>query len=131
MKFLVVLMALAVAVQSSVIPYPYGVVGAPHVVAAGWPWAAPITQYSHIGPYAVAPAVTVAKHVPAAVQVVATHHGVVHAPVVAAHAPAVVVAPAPAASYTAATRGAVHQAPLEGHAVSQTSLNLAPAPGTV
>jgi hypothetical protein len=34
------------------------------------------------------------------------------------------------ATYNAVTRGAVHQAPLEGHAVSQTSLNLAPAPGT-
>lgn len=34
------------------------------------------------------------------------------------------------ATYTAATRGAVHTAPLEGHALSQTSLNVAPAPGT-
>lgn len=45
-------------------------------------------------------------------------------------APGVVVAK-PSASFTAATRGAVFQAPLEGHAVSQTALNLAPAPGTV
>lgn len=84
-----------------------------------------VLKTKKIPAYAVHPAVTVAKHVPAAVQVIAHPH--VHA-----HAPAVVVAaPAPAASYTAATRGAVHQAPLEGHAVSQTSLNLAPAPGTV
>ncbi|XP_053692466.1 adult cuticle protein 1-like [Sabethes cyaneus] len=35
-----------------------------------------------------------------------------------------------AASYVAANRGAVHKAPLVGHAVNQKSLNLAPAPGT-
>ncbi|XP_055644220.1 adult cuticle protein 1-like [Toxorhynchites rutilus septentrionalis] len=33
--------------------------------------------------------------------------------------------------YLAATRGAVHDAPLAGHAISQQSLNLAPAPGTL
>ncbi|XP_055540275.1 adult cuticle protein 1-like [Wyeomyia smithii] len=35
-----------------------------------------------------------------------------------------------AASYVAANRGAVHKAPLVGHALNQKSLNLAPAPGT-
>ncbi|XP_052866217.1 adult cuticle protein 1-like [Anopheles cruzii] len=46
-------------------------------------------------------------------------------------APAVVaLAPAPAATAVSATRGAVHVAPLPGHSVSQTQLNLAPAPGT-
>uniref|UniRef100_A0A182QIS8 Uncharacterized protein n=1 Tax=Anopheles farauti TaxID=69004 RepID=A0A182QIS8_9DIPT len=47
-------------------------------------------------------------------------------------APAVVAvaAPAPAATAVSATRGAVHVAPLPGHSVSQTQLNLAPAPGT-
>ncbi|KFB44215.1 AGAP008444-PA-like protein [Anopheles sinensis] len=46
-------------------------------------------------------------------------------------APAVVaVAPAPAATAVSATRGAVHVAPLPGHSVSQTQLNLAAAPGT-
>uniref|UniRef100_A0A182MS90 DUF4794 domain-containing protein n=1 Tax=Anopheles culicifacies TaxID=139723 RepID=A0A182MS90_9DIPT len=45
--------------------------------------------------------------------------------------PAVVaVAPAPAATAVSATRGAVHVAPLPGHSVSQTQLNLAAAPGT-
>uniref|UniRef100_A0A182SFA6 Cuticle protein n=1 Tax=Anopheles maculatus TaxID=74869 RepID=A0A182SFA6_9DIPT len=45
--------------------------------------------------------------------------------------PAVVaVAPAPAATAVSATRGAVHVAPLPGHSVSQTQLNLAPAPGS-
>ena len=42
----------------------------------------------------------------------------------------VVAAPGPA-TYQAITRGAVHTAPLEGHSVSQTSLNLEPAPGTL
>ncbi|XP_049287578.1 adult cuticle protein 1-like [Anopheles funestus] len=45
--------------------------------------------------------------------------------------PAIVaVAPAPAATAVSATRGAVHVAPLPGHSVSQTQLNLAAAPGT-
>lgn len=58
-----------------------------------------------------------------------------HAPVVVdhshlihAHVPHVVPGPA---TYQAITRGAVHTAPLEGHSVSQTSLNLEPAPGTL
>lgn len=49
MKCVFVLLAFAVAVQSSVIPYPYAAwpYGAwPH---AGWPYAAPIAQYSHVG----------------------------------------------------------------------------------
>ncbi|XP_037926527.1 adult cuticle protein 1-like [Hermetia illucens] len=47
-------------------------------------------------------------------------------------APAV-VAPVVAAqgSYVAQTRGAVHVAPLEGHANSAASINLEAAPGTV
>ncbi|XP_053673594.1 adult cuticle protein 1-like [Anopheles nili] len=48
-----------------------------------------------------------------------------------APAPAVVaLAPPPAATAVSATRGSVHVAPLPGHAVSQTQLNLAPAPGS-
>jgi hypothetical protein len=50
------------------------------------------------------------------------------APVVyAAHATVLAKAPA---TYTAQTRGSIHTAPLEGHELSQTSLNVAPAPGT-
>jgi Cuticle protein len=54
---------------------------------------------------------------------------------IAYSAPAIVAAPALAlakapATYTAQTRGSFHQAPLEGHELSQTSLNVAPAPGT-
>lgn len=86
---------------------------APYAHAVHAPWAhAPITQYSSYPAY----------HAPLSV----AHH--VAAPW--AH-PAVVPVAKVAASYTAATRGAVHTAPLEGHAISQTSLNLAPAPGTL
>ncbi|EDO63556.1 adult cuticle protein 1-like [Anopheles arabiensis] len=42
----------------------------------------------------------------------------------------VALAPAPGATAVSATRGAVHVAPLPGHSVSQTQLNLAPAPGS-
>lgn len=59
----------------------------------------------------------------------ASHNLLAHNVVAAPHA-AIAVAPL-GAGYTAATRGAVHTAPLPGHAVSQTSLNLAPAPGTL
>ncbi|KAL1374023.1 hypothetical protein pipiens_005036 [Culex pipiens pipiens] len=47
------------------------------------------------------------------------------------HSAAVIAAPVQhSATYVAANRGAVHKAPLAGHAVNQKSLNLAPAPGT-
>ncbi|XP_073825467.1 uncharacterized protein [Musca autumnalis] len=45
------------------------------------------------------------------------------------HVPAVVVA-APAAVSVSKTRGAVHVAPLPGHAQSVVQANLQPAPGT-
>lgn len=93
---------------------------------AAWPYGAhlhaPITQYSSY---------------PAIAPIAYAHHGYpahVAAPALYSHyhaAPAVVPVAKVAASYTAATRGAVHTAPLEGHAISQTSLNLAPAPGTL
>lgn len=34
-------------------------------------------------------------------------------------------------NYVAATRGAVHTAPLPGHSQSASSINLEPAPGTL
>ncbi|XP_058453836.1 adult cuticle protein 1-like [Malaya genurostris] len=49
------------------------------------------------------------------------------APVVAVDA---AVDPAPVATSVTATRGAVHVAPLPGHAINQQQLNLALAPGT-
>uniref|UniRef100_A0A182PWY0 Cuticle protein n=1 Tax=Anopheles epiroticus TaxID=199890 RepID=A0A182PWY0_9DIPT len=59
------------------------------------------------------------------------------APVAVAPAATVVAQPAVAvvaqkeARYVAANRGAVHEAPLAGHAVNQQSLNLEAAPGTL
>jgi hypothetical protein len=101
--------------------YAHHVAAAPLVHTAAWghaahlaaPWA-PITQYSSID---------LAHHVPAY-----AHH-IPAAKIIAA--PAVHALPVHGASYTAANRGSVHTAPLPGHAVSQTSLNLAPAPGTL
>lgn len=92
--------------------------------AAAWPaahWAhpAPITQYSSlplVHAYPHGPAISYAHHV-AAPHVIA--------------APALVPVAKLGASYTAVNRGSVHTAPLPGHAISQTSLNLAPAPGTL
>ncbi|KAK7873623.1 hypothetical protein R5R35_009311 [Gryllus longicercus] len=50
------------------------------------------------------------------------------APVVAAP---VVAAPVVGAGYTAVTRGAVHSAPLPGHAIGSAHVNVQPAPGTL
>ncbi|KAL7034856.1 hypothetical protein ACKWTF_008145 [Chironomus riparius] len=115
------LIALFVACASSSAVWPY---------APSAPWAysayshAPITQYSsYPAYYAHAPAVSYANHV--AAPYVASPY--VAAPYV--HAPVVAAIPH-TATYTAANKGSVHTAPLPGHAVSQTSLNLAPAPGT-
>ncbi|XP_065083805.1 adult cuticle protein 1-like [Ochlerotatus camptorhynchus] len=68
--------------------------------------------------YAAAPAVSYAAY---------NYH-----PTAYVHQPAVPVAvyAQQEARYLAANRGAVHDAPLPGHTVSQQSLNLAPAPGT-
>ena len=111
------LLALFFACAQSSAVWPYA---APWAYSAPWSHA-PITQYSTYPAYAHAPAISYAAHV--ATPYVAAPY--VHSPV------AKVVALPHAASYTAANRGSVHTAPLPGHAVSQTSLNLAPAPGTL
>ncbi|XP_043662713.1 adult cuticle protein 1 [Drosophila teissieri] len=127
MKFAVAVvftLALAMGVQSSVIPLlsqvaghglSYTAVSGPAVVAS--PWAVP------------------AAHWPAAVNVASWPPAAIHAAapaVVAAHAPSVVVAPvAHSGVYTAQTRGAIHTAPLAGHIQSVASINAAPAPGTL
>lgn len=119
----------AVAAQSSAV-WPY----------SAWAHApalhAPITQYSswpavHAHAYAPA-AISYAHHVAAPHHVAVAPHHVVAAPVHHAYASHVVAAPVHhhGATYTAANRGSVHTAPLPGHIASQTSLNLAPAPGT-
>jgi hypothetical protein len=109
---------------------------------AGHPYTAvpAISQYSHFG-YSGVPVATsyAAQYSPAAVHYATPYAGypVAHhiatplaysAPAVYA-APATILAKAPA-TYTAQTRGSIHTAPLEGHELSQTSLNVAPAPGT-
>ncbi|KAK7873619.1 hypothetical protein R5R35_009309 [Gryllus longicercus] len=57
------------------------------------------------------------------------------APAVAYAAPAAIAAPVVAApigaGYTAVTRGAVHTAPLPGHAIGSAHVNVQPAPGTL
>ncbi|XP_058987318.1 adult cuticle protein 1-like [Musca domestica] len=107
-------LALALGVQSSLVPgvvtqvagggLSYTAVSSP-VVAAPWP----LYPHAAVAVHAAAPAVAV-------------HAAPVHAPV---------VVPAVQGSYVAQTRGAVHTAPLAGHASSVANVNLAPAPGTV
>ncbi|XP_065083713.1 adult cuticle protein 1-like [Ochlerotatus camptorhynchus] len=84
-----------------------------------WPWAPWHAAWPGAWPAAAWPAATYPWGWPAAVPA--------PAPVVAIDAPAV---PEPAATSVTATRGAVHVAPLPGHAINQQQLNLAPAPGT-
>eukprot|EP00099_Drosophila_melanogaster_P014145 NP_477115.1 adult cuticle protein 1 [Drosophila melanogaster] len=135
MKFAVAViftLALAMGVQSSVIPLlsqvaghglSYTAVSGPAVVAS--PWAVPAAHWPA--------AVNVASWPPAAIHAAAPAVLAAPAPaVVAAHAPSVVVAPvAHSGVYTAQTRGAIHTAPLAGHIQSVASINAAPAPGTL
>ncbi|KAH8325650.1 hypothetical protein KR067_003223, partial [Drosophila pandora] len=124
-------LALAMGVQSSVIPLlsqvaghglSYTAVSGPAVVAA--PWAAPAAHWPA--------AVTVGAWPPAAIHAPAAVAVHAAAPHVVAAAPALAVAPvAHEGVYTAQTRGAVHTAPLAGHIQSVASINAAPAPGTL
>ena len=141
--------ALALGVQSSVIPWgvhtevaghglSYTAVSSPHVAVAPWGlWGhGPVWAAHGHGPAAVAihespvhvvshgPSLVVDGHGPAAVVAA-------HGPAVVAHAPAVVVAHGHEGQYVAKTRGAVHTAPLAGHVQSVAAINAAPAPGTV
>ncbi|XP_052868150.1 adult cuticle protein 1-like [Anopheles cruzii] len=111
-----VVLALAVVSEAGVLPWgwPYG--GLPAAVSvAAWPPAAIHAAYPAYAPHA---AFLGAPH--------AAYLAAPHAPVAAHHAGVV-----PGATSVTATRGAVHVAPLPGHAVSQQQLNLAPAPGTI
>ncbi|EDS39286.1 cuticle protein [Culex quinquefasciatus] len=146
----VVMVALAVAAEASYVPYAhqgYAVApvvtyaahhGGPTVVQSNDPhsWAyasavhhahpiAPIVSaYNHYDGHNYA-----GHHIPAAVTYDAGHYYDNHHH---GHAAAVIAAPVQhSATYVAANRGAVHKAPLAGHAVNQKSLNLAPAPGTL
>ncbi|EDO63549.1 AGAP008454-PA, partial [Anopheles gambiae str. PEST] len=115
----VVMVALAVVAECGLIPAPV-VYSAPqttvvqqnvapkYVVSAPLAYAAP--AYSYAAPSYSYAAQTVSHAVPA---------------------PAVAVVAQKEARYVAANRGAVHEAPLAGHAVNQQSLNLEAAPGTL
>ena len=147
MKFaaVVVLLALAFGIEASIIPLapahgPSLTVSGPALVAAAPAWGhaawAPAASWAAHSAWAAPAAVAVA---PAAI---ATHAAIAPAAIAthAAIAPAAIAthaAIAPAApwghegSYVAKTRGAVHVAPLAGHAHSAASINLQPAPGTI
>ncbi|ETN60058.1 cuticular protein 5 from Low Complexity family [Anopheles darlingi] len=140
----VVMVALAVAVEANpttVYSVPTQTVVQQNVVPRY------VTAYS-------APAVTYASHAVAPVAAYAAplayaaHNTVVQSPVAySAYAapvayanhqtsyvhtvPTVYAQVQKEATYVAATRGAVHTAPLVGHAVNQKSLNVEPAPGTL
>ncbi|XP_035916992.1 cuticle protein 16.5-like [Anopheles stephensi] len=130
-----VIVALAVAAEGSAIasyavPLAYSVPQttvvqqnvAPKYVVAGY--AAPYVASPYVAAahsYAV-PAVSYASTAVHAVPAVS--YAVPQATVYAAHVQQ-------EARYLAATRGAVHEAPLPGHSVNQQSLNLASAPGTL
>ncbi|XP_053673091.1 adult cuticle protein 1-like [Anopheles nili] len=129
-----VMVALAVAVEGSAyasyaVPLAYSVPQttvvqqnvAPKYVVSGY-----ATPYV-ASPYVAAPYVAspyVAAHGYAAT---AVHPVTYAAPAATVYTPHV----QHEARYVAANRGAVHEAPLAGHAVNQQSLNLAPAPGTL
>uniref|UniRef100_A0A182MZ37 Uncharacterized protein n=1 Tax=Anopheles dirus TaxID=7168 RepID=A0A182MZ37_9DIPT len=135
-----VMVALAVAAEGSAItsyavPLAYSVPQttvvqqnvAPKYVVAGY--AAPYVA----APYAAAPYVA-AAHSYAVPAVSYASHAVHPVPAVAYAAPHATVYAGHVqheARYLAANRGAVHDAPLPGHAVNQQSLNLAAAPGTL
>ncbi|XP_063709080.1 adult cuticle protein 1-like [Culicoides brevitarsis] len=116
------------AAQAPVVTY-----SAPTVYQSAPVYAEPTyTKYVAAAPLAyttkvvAAPApLTYATKVVAAPAPLAYTTKVVAAPVVAA--PVAYTAVQEEAKYTAVNRGAVHEAPLPGHTLSQTSLNLAPA----
>ncbi|KAL1391493.1 hypothetical protein pipiens_012337 [Culex pipiens pipiens] len=139
----VVMMALAVVAEANTVAYSVPLAySAPHTtvvqqnVAPRYVASVPVT-------YAAAPvAYSAYSGYTAPVATTYVQNSVVPqyaAPVAYAAAPVATVVAQPAvavyaqkeARYVAANRGAVHDAPLAGHAVSQQSLNLEPAAGTV
>ncbi|XP_050085466.1 adult cuticle protein 1-like [Anopheles aquasalis] len=125
-----VILALAVVSEAGLLPYggwPYGHLGAPTVIQSNV-LAHPYGAISHSAIHAALPA-----YAPHAALWAAPHHAAILA--APHHGPAASVAHhagvVPGATSVTATRGAVHVAPLPGHAVSQQQLNLAPAPGTI
>ncbi|KAK7873612.1 hypothetical protein R5R35_009302 [Gryllus longicercus] len=120
-----------------------GLLGGTYTALTAPALAAPYALGAHglAAPYAAAVAAPYALGVhglaaPYAAGVAAPYAAAVHAPVAVA-APAVSYAAhasyaAPiGAAYKAVTRGAVHTAPLPGHAIGSAHVNVQPAPGTL
>ncbi|XP_055920551.1 adult cuticle protein 1-like [Eupeodes corollae] len=139
--FTVVVLALVFQTQSSVIPIGLGGIGLSvagplgHVVVPGGSVAiqSPVIQGLPSSVAVQVPNVVSVPGLPAAVTV-AQSPVALPAPAVAVSAPVAVAAPAVVGvegTYVAKTRGAVHVAPLAGHAQSAASVNLQPAPGTL
>lgn len=118
-----VIAAIMLAAEGSIIPLvlPAGPIAIPAPAGLAIPGATVVQSNP-------APAIIVPAPVPA---ITVDASGVPTVVLAAAPAPPAVIAVAPALAATSvsATRGAVHVAPLPGHAVSQQQLNLAPAPG--
>uniref|UniRef100_A0A182W6A4 Uncharacterized protein n=1 Tax=Anopheles minimus TaxID=112268 RepID=A0A182W6A4_9DIPT len=131
-----VIVALAVAaegygISSYAVPLAYSV---PQTTVVQQNVAPKYVVSGYAAPYAASPYVAAAHSY--AVPAVSYASTAVHAvPAAVSYAvPQATVYAAPVqqeARYVAANRGAVHEAPLAGHAVNQQSLNLAPAPGTL
>uniref|UniRef100_A0A182MUQ7 Uncharacterized protein n=1 Tax=Anopheles culicifacies TaxID=139723 RepID=A0A182MUQ7_9DIPT len=127
-------------VQQNVVPKYVTAYSAPAVTYASHASVAPVAAYSaYAAPVATyaAPVATYASPISYAAQ-----STVVSAPVAyaaptayaynqASYVPTVYAQVQKEARYVAATRGAVHEAPLVGHSVNQKSLNVEPAPGTL
>ncbi|XP_055644803.1 adult cuticle protein 1-like [Toxorhynchites rutilus septentrionalis] len=116
----VVMMAVALAIaEGSLLPLSLTsplALASPHTTVIQQNLGAPML---HAAPLISAPAISHAIHA----SIIPT------IPIV--QQPAIAVIAQKEGRYVAATRGAVHDAPLSGHAISQQSLNLASAPGTL
>ncbi|ETN60060.1 cuticular protein 7 from Low Complexity family [Anopheles darlingi] len=129
------MVALAVAAEGSAIssyavPLAYSV---PQTTVIQQNVAPKYVVSGYEGAYVAAPYAYPAAHsyaVPAVSYASSAIHPVSYAAPAVVHAAPVHVVQKEA-RYLAANRGAVHEAPLVGHAVNQQSLNLAPAPGTL
>lgn len=131
------MLALAVAAHASILaglPYSYqsltahgpGLWGGPLGGHLGGPWGGPWGGAWGHGP-------SVAVHTGPGLGWGVGHGAPVAALAALGHGP-ISLAQGPAGhegQYVAKTRGAIHTAPLAGHINSATSLNLAPAPGTL
>ncbi|XP_062552650.1 adult cuticle protein 1-like [Armigeres subalbatus] len=118
----VVMVAFAVAAQASYAPLVYSANYAP------WGYSLPHTTVvqSNTAPKLIAYAPS-AYGAPLAAYASAPYYAYASAPL-AYSAPALLLQKE--ARYLAANRGAIHEAPLPGHEISQQQLNLEPAAGT-